>query len=130
MSSWYLVCMVLENPIYEDSSPAEAFVAGTSKLTLVTCEYTSEKCQDLGFTTNLLCSSCDELKQFELQSLEDNCRQCCQQDNHSSTQQYVRGADPILKMLDHKDQVVEILSIEKWDTDNVEEFLSEKLQKL
>ncbi|CAH1271253.1 SELENOF [Branchiostoma lanceolatum] len=43
---------------------------------------------------------------------------------------YVRGADPILKMLDHKDQVVETLSIEKWNTDNVEEFLSEKLQKL
>ncbi|CAH1271254.1 SELENOF [Branchiostoma lanceolatum] len=61
-------------------------------VTLVTCEFTSEKCQDLGFTTNLLCSSCDELKQFQLQSLEDNCRQCCQQDNPGSTQQLFPGA--------------------------------------
>ena len=39
----------------------------------------------------------------------------------------VRGAAPRLKLLDDTDQVVELLNIEKWDTDTVAEFLSAKL---
>lgn len=46
-------------------------------------ELTPEECRDLGFSVNLICSSCDELKPFNLTSepsLEQNCRKCCQAD--------------------------------------------------
>ena len=42
---------------------------------------------------------------------------------------YVRGADPVIKLMDENRQVVETLSIEKWNTDSVEEFLGEHLKK-
>ena len=42
---------------------------------------------------------------------------------------YVRGADPVLKLLNEARDVVETLSIEKWNTDSVELFLSERLRK-
>lgn len=42
---------------------------------------------------------------------------------------YVRGADPIIKLMDENKQVVETLSIEKWNTDSVEEFLNEHLKR-
>ena len=38
------------------------------------------------------------------------------------TIKYVRGKDPIIKLLD--EDVVEELSIDKWNTDSVEEFLN------
>ena len=44
--------------------------------------------------------------------------------------QYVRGADPVLKLLDQDENVAEELSITKWNTDSVEEFLSENLERL
>ena len=37
-------------------------------------------CTSLGYTSNLLCSSCRELKEFNLQPLEDECNECCQPD--------------------------------------------------
>ena len=40
------------------------------------------------------------------------------------TIKYVRGKDPIIKLLDEDDDVVEELAIDKWNTDSVEEFLS------
>lgn len=42
--------------------------------------------------------------------------------------QYVRGADPVIKMMDEEGNVQEELSIQKWDTDTVEEFLTEHLK--
>ena len=39
-----------------------------------------QSCRDVGFSSSLLCSSCDELKQFSLSILEKDCRRCCQQD--------------------------------------------------
>jgi len=41
--------------------------------------------------------------------------------------QYARGADPQLLLHDEKDTIKETLSIDKWDTDTIEEFLKEKL---
>lgn len=41
---------------------------------------------------------------------------------------YVRGKDPTVLLLDEDNQVQETLSVEKWDTDNIEEFFTEKLQ--
>lgn len=44
--------------------------------------------------------------------------------------QYVRGSDPVLKLLDDEGNIAEELSILKWNTDSVEEFLSEKLDRI
>uniref|UniRef100_A0A336MYP5 Selenoprotein F n=1 Tax=Culicoides sonorensis TaxID=179676 RepID=A0A336MYP5_CULSO len=41
---------------------------------------------------------------------------------------YMRGLDPIVKMLDHKGEVKETLSISKWNTDTVEEFFMTHLE--
>lgn len=38
-------------------------------------------CKERGFSPSLLCSSCDELKQFGLETLEEGCRECCQSDS-------------------------------------------------
>lgn len=43
-------------------------------------ELSSEACRELGFSSNLLCSSCDLLGQFSLTQLEPFCRQCCQEE--------------------------------------------------
>lgn len=43
---------------------------------------------------------------------------------------YVRGSDPVLKLLDDNGNIAEELSILKWNTDSVEEFLSEKLERI
>jgi len=39
------------------------------------------------------------------------------------TIKYVRGADPIIKLMDEEGDVMETLAIDKWNTDSVEEFL-------
>lgn len=39
------------------------------------------------------------------------------------TIKYVRGADPMIKLLDEDESVAETLAIDKWNTDSVEEFL-------
>jgi len=39
------------------------------------------------------------------------------------TIKYVRGADPIIKLLDDDETVAETMAIDKWNTDSVEEFL-------
>lgn len=43
--------------------------------------------------------------------------------------EYVRGADPIMHLMDENKQIVETLSIEKWNTDSIDEFLSVRLRK-
>ncbi|XP_031633206.1 selenoprotein F [Contarinia nasturtii] len=45
------------------------------------------------------------------------------------TIKYLRGADPIVKLLDENDNVVETLSINKWNTDTVVEFFETHLYK-
>jgi hypothetical protein len=45
------------------------------------------------------------------------------------TVRYVRGADPIIKLLDESKNVVETLGIDKWKTDSVEAFFDERLKK-
>lgn len=42
---------------------------------------------------------------------------------------YLRGADPIIKLMDDRGEVQEELSIKKWDTDTIEEFLQEHLEQ-
>lgn len=148
-------------------SPFLSFFLALIQFTL--SELTPEQCRDMGFSVNLLCSSCDELKPFNLteSSLEQNCRKCCHADGQDEVAKrysfgtlevcnwklgrfpqiqafvrsdrpakfpnlrinFVRGADPILKLHDENNDVKEVLSIEKWNTDSVEEFLNERLVK-
>lgn len=42
---------------------------------------------------------------------------------------YMRGADPVIKLMNEERTVVETLSIEKWNTDSIEEFFEERLKK-
>ncbi|KAB0382122.1 hypothetical protein FD755_004039 [Muntiacus reevesi] len=117
-------------------------------------EFSSESCRELGVSSNLLCSSCDLLGQFNLLQLDPDCRGCCQEEAQFETKKlyagtilevsfvrsdkpklfkglqikYVRGSDPVLKLLDDSGNIAEELSILKWNTDSVEEFLSEKLE--
>ena len=37
-------------------------------------------CMELGYTSGLMCSSCRELREFNLKDLEEECDQCCQPD--------------------------------------------------
>ncbi|CAF0933871.1 unnamed protein product [Adineta steineri] len=112
------------------------------------------QCSDIGFASNnLMCSSCNDLKQFKLGELEGSCRQCCTHDDADQDEgegktkyhravlqvcdrparfpsfsvQYVRGADPILNLFNDRDEQVESMGIEKWDTDTLTAFLEENL---
>jgi hypothetical protein len=42
---------------------------------------------------------------------------------------YVRGADPIIKLLDESKNVVETLGIDKWNTDSVEASMKKNPRK-
>ena len=55
-----------------------AFLA--SYLTVVIGKLSPQECRRLGFSSNLLCGSCNDLKQFKLDILVDNCRSCCEKD--------------------------------------------------
>ncbi|KAG5847566.1 hypothetical protein ANANG_G00127530 [Anguilla anguilla] len=55
-------------------------------------ELSSEACRDLGFSSNLLCSSCDLLGQFSLAQLDPFCRQCCQEEAQIESRKHYPGA--------------------------------------
>ncbi|XP_023589121.1 selenoprotein F isoform X2 [Trichechus manatus latirostris] len=61
-------------------------------------EFSSEACRELGFSSNLLCSSCDLLGQFSLLQLDPDCRGCCQEEAQFETKScmqvlYLRSVD-------------------------------------
>ncbi|XP_068627770.1 selenoprotein F [Battus philenor] len=131
-------------------------------------EFSTEDCASLGFIkANLLCSSCDQLKDFSLDQLVNHCKECCHNDDSAPNEKkyarailevctckfpsypqiqafvksdrpakfpnlqikYVRGLDPIIKLLDKDGIVRDTVAIEKWNTDSVEEFLNTHLEK-
>lgn len=49
-----------------------------------------EHCRSRGFTSNLMCSSCRELKQFSLEALEEECLNCCQEDGAASEEKVTK----------------------------------------
>lgn len=133
-----------------------------------TAEFSSEDCASLGFNkANLLCSSCNQLKDFSLDDLVIHCKECCHIDESAPKEKkyarailevctckfpaypqiqafvksdrpakfpnlqikYVRGLDPVIKLLDKDGIVKDTVAIEKWNTDSVEEFLNTHLVK-
>ncbi|KAF2367840.1 Selenoprotein Sep15/SelM [Trinorchestia longiramus] len=109
-----------------------------TSLTQSVGKLTAEECMALGLNKNfLMCSSCDALKEFSLDSLESECKSCCDEDDVQAfvksdrpaafpnlAIKYVRGADPVIKLMDEEGEVMETLAIDKWNTDSVEEFLN------
>ncbi|EDV96199.1 selenoprotein F [Drosophila grimshawi] len=145
-----------------------ALLALTSCLKHTHAEFTAADCRELGFIkTQLMCSNCDKLDDFGLETLKPHCKECCTQDQQTAAQRtyakailevctckfraypqiqafvqsgrpakfpnlqikYVRGLDPIVKLLDARGKVLETLSITKWNTDTVEEFFETHLSK-
>ena len=51
-----------------------------------------EQCSDLGYSSNLLCGSCDDLKEFKLSAtLDESCRNCCEAGKEeNSTQRHAK----------------------------------------
>lgn len=129
--------------------------------------FSADDCWALGFNrANLLCSSCDLLRKYDLDMIKDHCMECCNKDESTPTIKryakarlevctckfgaypqiqafiksdrpakfpnlqirYVRGLDPIIKLMDKDGNVKEVLAIERWNTDSVEEFLNTHLE--
>lgn len=61
----------------------------------------SEACRELGFSSNLLCSSCNLLGQFNLNQLDPFCRQCCQEEAQLETRKVGFGPNPLWNNLTH-----------------------------
>ncbi|KPP58348.1 hypothetical protein Z043_123836, partial [Scleropages formosus] len=62
------------------------------KISTYGAELSSEACRELGFSSNLLCSSCDLLSQFSLSQLDPFCRQCCQEEAQVEARKHYPGA--------------------------------------
>lgn len=131
-------------------------------------EFTDADCRELGFIkSQLLCSSCDNLKDFGLEEIKGQCIECCRKESGGSVLRkypkavlevctckfgtypqiqafiksdrpskfqnlqikYLRGLDPQIKLLDKSGNVVETLSITKWNTDTVQEFFETHLEQ-
>ena len=59
-------------------------------------KWSPEKCSEVGYSSNLLCGSCDDLKQFKLSALEETCRNCCETGKDESAEH--RHAKATLKV--------------------------------
>ncbi|XP_017018397.1 selenoprotein F [Drosophila kikkawai] len=144
------------------------FLVLTLSCQLIQAEMTTADCRELGFIkAQLMCSSCDKLDDFGLETIKPHCKQCCTLDQQPAAQRtyakailevctckfraypqiqafiqsgrpakfpnlqikYVRGLDPVVKLLDASGKVQETLSITKWNTDTVEEFFETHLAK-
>uniref|UniRef100_A0A673UNB1 Selenoprotein F n=1 Tax=Suricata suricatta TaxID=37032 RepID=A0A673UNB1_SURSU len=55
-------------------------------------EFSWEACREVGFSSNLLCSSCDLLGQFKLLQLDPDCRGRCQEEAQFETKTLYVGA--------------------------------------
>ncbi|CAL8144882.1 unnamed protein product [Orchesella dallaii] len=113
-------------------------------ISYVRSELSVEDCLALGYNrATLFCSSCDLLEKFELNSLKTDCLQCCKAEDPGPVQAFVKsdrpgkfpnlqvkylgGQMPQIRLID-ADGNEETLSITKWDTDTIVEFLQTHLE--
>uniref|UniRef100_A0A8C6UR58 Selenoprotein F n=1 Tax=Neogobius melanostomus TaxID=47308 RepID=A0A8C6UR58_9GOBI len=78
--NWWIV-IVTKNVIlilltFTDLCP----VCVPAQLSAYGAELSSEACREIGFSSNLLCSGCELLGEFSLDTLMPDCRRCCQQE--------------------------------------------------
>uniref|UniRef100_A0A8B9IBD5 Selenoprotein F n=1 Tax=Anser brachyrhynchus TaxID=132585 RepID=A0A8B9IBD5_9AVES len=64
---------------------------GLQAVNVYGAQLSSEACRELGFSSNLLCSSCNLLGQFNLNQLDPFCRQCCHEEAQLETRKVVCG---------------------------------------
>uniref|UniRef100_A0A8C6JNT0 Uncharacterized protein n=2 Tax=Melopsittacus undulatus TaxID=13146 RepID=A0A8C6JNT0_MELUD len=67
-------------------------LVGLQAINAYGAQLSSEACRELGFSSNLLCSSCNLLGQFNLNQLDPFCRQCCQEEAQLETRKLYAGA--------------------------------------
>ncbi|ODM89601.1 15 kDa selenoprotein [Orchesella cincta] len=127
-------------------------------ISYVRSELSVEDCLALGYNrATLVCSSCDLLEKFELTSLKTDCLQCCKAEDPGPVEnpvkkypkarlevqafvksdrpgkfpnlqvKYMGGQMPQIRLID-ADGNEETLSITKWDTDTIVEFLQTHLE--
>uniref|UniRef100_A0A7M4FFU6 Selenoprotein F n=1 Tax=Crocodylus porosus TaxID=8502 RepID=A0A7M4FFU6_CROPO len=68
-------------------------LAALQALSVYGTKLSSEACRELGFSSNLLCSSCSLLGQFSLNQLDPFCRQCCQEEAQFETRKTITMAE-------------------------------------
>ena len=71
----------------QENDASSVWLFPTIILSILQCmsaKLTAEECRSLGFTQNLMCSTCDELPQFKLEALIENCNGCCQADQNET----------------------------------------------
>lgn len=78
-SDWYSLLALCEK-LKLDKLSTLLFPFLLLQLSAYGAELSSEACRELGFSSNLLCTSCDLLGEFSLAKLQPNCQQCCQQE--------------------------------------------------
>lgn len=84
---------------------------GVLQLAAFGAELSSEACRELGFSSNLLCSSCDLLGQFSLSPIEPFCRQCCQEEAQLESRKVRATSLNVNKPCLHDDDDDVILSV-------------------
>ena len=70
----------------------------------------SEACRELGFSSNLLCSSCNLLGQFNLNQLDPFCRQCCQEEAQLEVRNVGFGPSPLCNNLIHYIMLIKLFT--------------------
>ncbi|NXS74314.1 SEP15 protein, partial [Pandion haliaetus] len=70
-------------------------LVGLQAITVYGAQLSSEACRELGFSSNLLCSSCNLLGQFNLNQLDPFCRQCCQEEAQLETRKVGFGPNAL-----------------------------------
>ncbi|CAF1066213.1 unnamed protein product [Adineta ricciae] len=102
-------------------------------IVLATAESLSEgQCSDLGFASNNLVNvdnavPTTKMKEKEKRNIIEQFFNDRPARFPSFSVQYVRGADPILNLFNDRDEQIESMGIEKWDTDTLTAFLEENL---
>ncbi|NWR05955.1 SEP15 protein, partial [Leptocoma aspasia] len=67
------------------------WLLGLQAVSVYGAQLSSEACRELGFSSNLLCSSCNLLGQFNLNQLDPFCRDCCQEEAQLETRKVSFG---------------------------------------
>ncbi|NWV84781.1 SEP15 protein, partial [Dasyornis broadbenti] len=67
------------------------WLLGLQAVSVYGAQLSSEACRELGFSSNLLCSSCNLLGQFNLNQLDPFCRECCQEEAQLETRKVSFG---------------------------------------
>ncbi|NXS07640.1 SEP15 protein, partial [Neodrepanis coruscans] len=71
------------------------WLLGLQAVSVYGAQLSSEACRELGFSSNLLCSSCSLLGQFNLNQLDPFCRECCQEEAQLETRKVSFGSTPL-----------------------------------